>query len=267
MKVFDIIKESSNPTDTVTDKLSKFWKKNERLNQRTRLNIEKRWGPLRYLLTALKIAGPALVFAVNYQGLLSIAEMPDDEFEKFVGVPASEKNQWVSDSRDLITAQFVNAYIMGGLLMMVKYLPGVKQLLTLIASALGIALTKGKGGALVAGAVIFEQAAITAFMVWAASTEGSKWLANNVIVAAIVKTEGTALTSIWDGLVKKFYEVTNITPPKPDAIHQATDATSTGSKFPTMGAAEYSAAKDAWYKQSERPVPDVAPLGAPYKTN
>jgi hypothetical protein len=213
------------------------------------------------------ILGPALAFTANYEGLLLIAELPDDEFEKFVGVPASQKNQWVSDSRDLITAQFVNAYVMGGLLLVVKKLPGISHLLKLLASLAGVVLFKGKGGALVAGAVIFEQAAITLFMGWAASTEGSKWLANNVIIAALVKVEGAVLTTIWDTLVKKFYEVTGITPPKPDAIHQATDATKTGSTAPAMGAAEYSAAKDAWNKKSAFQATDVAPLNTPYKLN
>jgi hypothetical protein len=121
---------------------------------------------------------------------------------------------------------------------------------------------------LVAGAVIFEQAAITAFMVWASSPLGSKWLSEHVVVAALVKIEGNVLTTIWDELVKKFYEVTGITPPKPDAIQQATNATATGSTLPVMTAAEYSAAKDKWSKASDLGAPPkMDPLGSPYTLN
>ena len=105
-------------------------------------------------------------------------------------------------------------------------------------------------------------------MGWAASTEGSKWLSEHVVVAALVKLEGNVLTSIWDALVKKFYEVTGITPPKPNAIQQATNATATGSTLPVMGAAEYSAAKDKWSKESGLGAPPkMDPLGSPYTLN
>ena len=265
MKVFDIIKESSDPADKVNNTMSNFWKKNARLNQRTRANIEARWGGFSKVLTLLMIFGPALAFAANYEGLLYIAEMSDAEFEKFTGTPAREKNQWVSDSRDLITAQFINAYIMGGLLLVVKKLPGLSQLLTLLASLAGITLTKGRGGALVAGAVIFEQAAITAFMVWAASPLGSKWLAENVIVAAIVQKEGAGLVAIWDGLVKKFYEVSGMTPSKPDAVRQATNATSTLPDQTSMTPDELAAARTKWNSTTDLKPINSTPLDAPFR--
>jgi hypothetical protein len=262
MRILDIISETSvvgngvlhaeagpPPRGTTTPATEKWYEINQKANAKAYENIQARWtGGLYRTLQVLGWLGPCIWFTASYWALDDIAGLSDEEFTKFTGVPASNKNKWVADSRSMLLGTFTAQYLAAGVYYLGKNILRVTGIIQLICGAVGIVVTKGRGGALIFGAQVVEQAALIAFVNWLGTPDGQKWMQQNLLVAGILKVTGAGLGTIWDVVYNKFFEYSGITKPAPSNVDKAVDAVSQLPKG-TLGGAEYKQAMDQ-FKQN-----------------
>jgi hypothetical protein len=229
MKVLDIINESTSWTDAFPS-VTAWMKKNERRRARNERIIMGRWGSkVLVFLKVLMIAGPCLEFSLRVMALEDIAGLPDDEYTRVTGEPASEKSVWVEKSRNMMWGLFSVQILLPIIYAGVKRISFITPILTILAGFAGVGLTKSAAGFMV-GARVIEQSAIALLVNWLGTKEGADWLSKSFFGPFLMPV-GAVGSYAWDFISENFFKVTGITPPEKSNVAKEIEKNSTP-KYP-----------------------------------